>query len=159
MCPWHFAGDKPGGNGQYTRGSHCHLDELGQAGAQGRQEPHGVLTKERQSPSFTWGRGTPGASTGWELTDWEQLCQQDLWLWVTASSQEPAVHPPSKEGHQHPGLHHKSDPSTLLSTGETIPQVPGPVLHSSVGKRHGHTGESLANGPGQAALGDPCVTR
>lgn len=60
------------------------------------------------------------------------------------------MHPPSKKKpHQ---LHHKSDPSPLLSTGDTIPDVLGPVLHSSVGKRHE---ENLAKGPGQAALGDP----
>lgn len=65
------------------------------------------------------------------------------------------MHPLSKKSHQRPGLHHKSDPSTLLSTGDTISEVLGAVLHSSVGKRHGHTAERLAKGPGQAALGDP----
>lgn len=74
---------------------------------------------------------------------------------MTASSQEPAICPSSKKSHQHPELHHKSDPYPLLSTGDTIPEVLGPALHSSVGMRHGHSGESLANGPGLAALGDP----
>lgn len=78
-----------------------------------------------------------------------EFCSVALLVLCSGVQRELLVSSQAALGKVFPGGGCQEDHAPLLSTGEPTPGVPGPVLHSPVQERHGHTGDSPEQGHGQ----------